>query len=38
MTMGVVALLALAVNLGVALMLYAFRNGDANAHSMAVQP
>jgi Co/Zn/Cd efflux system component len=34
MTMGVVALLALAVNVGVALMLYAFRNGDANARSV----
>jgi Co/Zn/Cd efflux system component len=34
MTMGAVALLALAVNVGVALMLYAFRNGDANMRSV----
>jgi Co/Zn/Cd efflux system component len=33
-TMGGVALLALAVNVGVALLLYAFRNGDANARSV----
>lgn len=34
LTMGAVALLALAVNLGVAVMLYAFRNGDANMRSV----
>lgn len=34
MTMGLVALLALAVNVGVALMLYAWRNGDANMRSV----
>ena len=33
-TMGVVALLALAVNLAVAWMLYAFREGDANMRSV----
>lgn len=33
-TMGVVALLALAANLGVAWMLYAFREGDANMRSV----
>jgi len=33
-TMGVVALLALAVNVGVAWMLYAFREGDANMRSV----
>ncbi|HRK38207.1 MAG TPA: cation transporter [Burkholderiaceae bacterium] len=33
-TMGVVAVLALAVNVGVALMLYAFREGDANMRSV----
>jgi Co/Zn/Cd efflux system component len=33
-TMGVVALLALAVNLGVAAMLYAWRQGDANMRSV----
>jgi Co/Zn/Cd efflux system component len=33
-TMGVVAVLALAVNLGVAWMLYAFREGDANMRSV----
>lgn len=34
MTMGVVAVLALAANVGVAWMLYAFREGDANMHSV----
>jgi Co/Zn/Cd efflux system component len=34
MTMGVVGALALAANLGVAVMLYAFRNGDANMRSV----
>lgn len=34
MTMGGVALLALAVNVGVALMLYAWREGDANMRSV----
>jgi Co/Zn/Cd efflux system component len=34
MTMGVVGLLALAVNLGVALLLYRFREGDANMRSV----
>jgi len=34
MTMGAVALLALVVNVAVALLLYAFRNGDANARSV----
>lgn len=33
-TMGAVALLALAANLGVAWMLYAFREGDANMRSV----
>ncbi len=33
-TMGAVALLALAVNVGVALMLYRHRNGDANTRSV----
>lgn len=33
-TMGAVAVLALAVNLGVAWMLYAFREGDANMRSV----
>lgn len=33
-TMGVVALLALMANLGVAWMLYAFREGDANMRSV----
>ena len=33
-TMGVVGLLALCVNLGVAFMLYAYRNGDANMQSV----
>lgn len=33
-TMGAIAVLALVANLGVALMLYAFRNGDANMHSV----
>lgn len=32
--MGVVGALALAVNVGVALMLYAFRSGDANMRSV----
>jgi Co/Zn/Cd efflux system component len=34
MTMGLVALLALLANLGVAWMLYAFREGDANMRSV----
>lgn len=34
LTMGLVALLALAVNVGVAIMLYAWRNGDANMRSV----
>jgi Co/Zn/Cd efflux system component len=34
MTMGAVGFLALAVNVGVALMLYRFRNGDANMRSV----
>ena len=34
LTMGVVALLALAANVGVALLLYAFREGDANMRSV----
>ncbi len=34
MTMGVVAVLAFAVNVGVAWMLYAFREGDANMRSV----
>jgi Co/Zn/Cd efflux system component len=34
LTMGVVAVLALAVNVGVAVMLYAFREGDANMRSV----
>ena len=33
-TMGAIALLALTANVSVALMLYAFRNGDANMHSV----
>ena len=33
-TMGVVAFIALAVNAGVALMLYRFRTGDANMRSV----
>jgi Co/Zn/Cd efflux system component len=33
-TMGAVGLLALAANLGVAFLLYAFRNGDANMRSV----
>jgi cation diffusion facilitator family transporter len=33
-TMGVVSLLALAVNVGVAVMLYAWREGDANMRSV----
>lgn len=32
--MGLVALLALAVNVSVAIMLYTFRNGDANMRSV----
>jgi Co/Zn/Cd efflux system component len=34
LTMGLVGALALAANLGVAAMLYAFRNGDANMRSV----
>jgi len=34
LTMGVVGLLALAVNLGVAVLLYRFREGDANMRSV----
>lgn len=34
LTMGLVALLALSVNAGVALMLYAWREGDANMRSV----
>lgn len=34
LTMGVVAIMALAANGGVALMLYAFRDGDANMRSV----
>ena len=34
MTMGVVAIMALLANLGVAWMLYAFRDGDANMRSV----
>jgi Co/Zn/Cd efflux system component len=34
LTMGVVGLLALAVNFGVAVLLYRFRNGDANMRSV----
>lgn len=34
MTMGLVALLALAANVGVAILLYAFREGDANMRSV----
>jgi len=33
-TMGAIALLALCVNLGVALMLYTYREGDANMRSV----
>lgn len=33
-TMGAVALLALSVNAGVALLLYAYREGDANMRSV----
>jgi Co/Zn/Cd efflux system component len=33
-TMGVVALVAMAANVGVAVMLYAFRTGDANMRSV----
>lgn len=32
--MGAIAVLALMANVGVALMLYAFRNGDANMRSV----
>lgn len=34
MTMGAIAILALLANGGVALMLYAFRDGDANMRSV----
>jgi Co/Zn/Cd efflux system component len=34
MTMGLIAMLALAANLGVAVMLYAYREGDANMRSV----
>lgn len=34
LTMGLVALLALAVNVGVAIMLFAWRDGDANRRSV----
>jgi Co/Zn/Cd efflux system component len=34
MTMGAVGLLALATNVGVALLLYAYRNGNANMRSV----
>lgn len=34
LTMGIVAMLALAANVGVALLLYAFRDGDANMRSV----
>ena len=34
LTMGFIAVLALAANVGVALMLYAFRSGDANMRSV----
>jgi Co/Zn/Cd efflux system component len=34
MTMGIVGALALATNLGVAWLLYAYRNGDANMRSV----
>jgi Co/Zn/Cd efflux system component len=34
MTMGIVGVLALAANLGVALLLYAYRDGDANMRSV----
>ena len=34
LTMAAIALLALAVNVGVALLLYAFRDGDANMRSV----
>ena len=34
LTMGIVALLALAANVGVAFLLYAFRDGDANMRSV----
>lgn len=34
LTMGIVGAVALAANVGVALMLYAFRNGDANMRSV----
>jgi cation diffusion facilitator family transporter len=34
MTMGIISLLALAVNVGVAVLLYAWREGDANMRSV----
>jgi Co/Zn/Cd efflux system component len=34
MTMGIVGVLALVTNVGVALLLYAYRNGDANMRSV----
>ncbi len=34
LTMGIISLLALAVNVGVAMMLYAWREGDANMRSV----
>jgi Co/Zn/Cd efflux system component len=34
LTMGVIGLLALAVNVGVAVLLYAYRNGNANMRSV----
>ncbi|KQW35945.1 cation transporter [Rhizobacter sp. Root404] len=34
LTMGAIALLALAVNVGVAVMLYRYRNGDSNMRSV----
>jgi Co/Zn/Cd efflux system component len=33
-TMSIVGMLALLVNLGIAVLLYRFRNGDANMHSV----
>src|SRR3546814_15511800 len=38
MTMGVVGAMALAVNVAVAVMLYAFRDGDANMRSVWLCP
>ena len=38
LTMGSVGLLALAANVGVALLLYAWRDGDANMRGVAVHP